>query len=212
MKIRFAHILIVSSLFVSGCAGGMRAPIVDASISNSDTNGVVEESAGVDVDASVGEASVESSDVVITALGDVELSSAVLSSLGDEEVSSTVLPALAPEVIGDDAPNPAVAALLNNANAQTQAGRHDQAAASLERAVKIEPKNAWVWHWLARSRLQLGELDQAQSLAARSNSFARNDRRLLSDNWSLIAEARQRGGDQAGARAAQLRAAQFTEG
>ena len=202
MKIHFANMLIVSSLFVTGCAGGMRAPVVDASISNSDSNAVVVESvgvesAGVDVGASVGEASVESSDVVITALG-------------DEELSSAVLPAS--EVIGADVPSPAVVALLNNANAQTQAGRHDQAAASLERAVKIEPKNAWVWHRLARSRLQLGELDQAQSLAARSNSFARNDRRLLSDNWSLIAEARQLGGDQAGARAAQLRAAQFTEG
>jgi Flp pilus assembly protein TadD len=201
MKKNLVIVVCLSSAVLGGCAGGQRAPVVDTSISGAETNAV--STATVDVSgASIDTTGVtESSDVVVTALGDEEVSTVDLAA----PAAPSTVPATA-------AVNPAVVALLNNANAQTRAGKHNEAAASLERALKITPKDAWLWHKLARTRLNLGETGQAQSLAARSNSYAQNDRRLLADNWGLIAEARQLGGDSAGANAAQLRAAQFSEG
>ncbi len=101
-----------------------------------------------------------------------------------------------PAAKGSDAPaNPAVVALLNDANLAMQNGRDDRAAASLERALSIEPRNAWLWHRLASTRLKQGELDQAAALAAKSNSFASPDRKLQAANWRIIADVHRRLGD-----------------
>ena len=75
-----------------------------------------------------------------------------------------------------------------------------------ERALDIEPENAWLWHRLAQVRLQQGRLDQAASFAAKSNTLAVSDPRLSAENWGLIASVRQQQGDLAGAREASERA------
>lgn len=106
--------------------------------------------------------------------------------------------------------NPAVIALLNDANQAMQQGRNDRAAASLERALAIEPRNAWLWHRLASARLEQGELDQAASLAAKSNSLAADDRSLQAKNWRIIADVHRRRGDLAAARSAEDNAAQLS--
>jgi len=98
--------------------------------------------------------------------------------------------------------NPAVVALLNDANRASSAGRHAHAAASLERALSIEPQSAWLWHRLALIRLAQENLGQAAALAAKSNSLAGNDRRLQSDNWRLIAEVHRRRGENTAAKSA----------
>jgi Flp pilus assembly protein TadD len=94
-----------------------------------------------------------------------------------------------------DAPreNVAVARLMENARADTRAGRLAEAGASLERALRIEPRNPRLWHELARVRLAQGQFAQAENLAARSNSFAGSDSTLRSQNEQLIAEARAAG-------------------
>lgn len=97
---------------------------------------------------------------------------------------------------------PAVVALLDSARADSAAGRLSNAAASLERALRIEPRNPRLWQELARVRFQQGNYAQAESLAARSNSWAGSDSALRADNWRLIAQARDARGDAAGARAA----------
>jgi len=102
--------------------------------------------------------------------------------------------------------NIAVAGLMETARADAGAGRHANAAATLERALRIEPRNARLWHELARVRLMQGEYEQAESIAARSNSWAGSDGALRADNWRLIAEARAARGDTAGARSALERA------
>lgn len=96
----------------------------------------------------------------------------------------------------------AVTSLREGARADVAAGRLAHAEASLERALRIEPRNPYLWQELARLRLQQGHYAQAESVAARSNSWAGGDNRLRAENWRLIAQAREGRGDAAGAKAA----------
>ncbi len=96
----------------------------------------------------------------------------------------------------------AIASLLDGARADTTAGRLANAAASLERALRIEPRNPRLWQELARVRLKQGDYAQVESTAARSNSWAGGDSGLRAENWRLIAHAREARGDAEGARAA----------
>jgi predicted Zn-dependent protease len=98
--------------------------------------------------------------------------------------------------------NIAIASLLDGARADTAAGRLTNAAASLERALRIEPRNPHLWQELARVRLKQGDYAQVESVAARSNSWAGGDHALRAENWRLIAQAREARGDAAGAKAA----------
>ena len=97
---------------------------------------------------------------------------------------------------------PAVASLIDNARLDSQAGRYSNAAASLERALRIEPRNPRLWQELSRVRLAQRDYDQAESCAQRSNSWAGSDNALRFENWQLIAQAREARGDSAGAKAA----------
>jgi tetratricopeptide (TPR) repeat protein len=97
---------------------------------------------------------------------------------------------------------PVIAGLLDGARADAASGRLANAAASLERALRIEPRNPRLWQELARVRLKQGEYAQAESTAARSNSWAGGDSALRAENWRLIAQSREARGDAEGARAA----------
>jgi tetratricopeptide (TPR) repeat protein len=97
------------------------------------------------------------------------------------------------------ASEPAVVALLAAAERHAAQGQPDQAAASLERAIRIQPRDATLWHRLAKIKFAQGQFQQAQQLAAKSNALAGNDRRLKAANWQLIAAARTKLGDTAGA-------------
>lgn len=97
---------------------------------------------------------------------------------------------------------PAVVALVNAADTQARSGKLDGAAASLERALRIEPHNAVLWQKLADIRLQQKRYDQALQLAARSNSYASGDTLLQARTWRIIAKAKEAKGDDAGAQQA----------
>ena len=105
--------------------------------------------------------------------------------------------------------NVAVAGLLQSARSDSAAGKLTNAAATLERALRIEPRNPRLWQELARVRLKQGEYAQAESVASRSNSFAGRDDGLRAENWRLIAQAREARGDPDGARAAEQTAAKL---
>jgi len=98
--------------------------------------------------------------------------------------------------------NPAIASLMDTARADSEAGRLTNAAASIERALRIEPRNPRLWQELSRVRFKNGDYAQAESTAARSNSWAGSDRDLRAENWRLIAQAREARGDAEGAKAA----------
>lgn len=102
--------------------------------------------------------------------------------------------------------NQAVVALLDSAADYVADQEWDNAAAALERALRIEPSDAGIWHDLAQIRLQQREYDQASSLAAKSNSLARGNTFVQVRNWRLIAVARRALGDEAGADVAEAQA------
>ena len=193
----FALVIVVATLTgLDGCASSPLAPVIE--IEHSSTQAPLESSP---VSAAVS----ESSGVVVRAVGDESTEAVALAPL---ELSASEL-APAESQIDHMPVNPAVVALLNTATSHSNAGQHDAASASLERALQIEPQDAWLWHRLARIRMAQGSPEEAANLAARSNTFATNDRPLLADNWRLIAATRQQLGDASGARAANLRADEF---
>ena len=100
---------------------------------------------------------------------------------------------------------------MESARAEAEAGKLINAAATLERALRIEPRNPRLWHELARVRLKQGEFTQAESVALRSSSWAGGDNALRAENWRLIAQAREARGDREGARAALDNAERITK-
>lgn len=103
--------------------------------------------------------------------------------------------------------SPAIAALVREAEAHRAGGQFDHAAATLERAIRIQPRNAELWQQLAAVRLQQGQPGLAEDLAKKSNTLAQGNRTLILKNWALIAEARRLKGDVQGAADAEAKAA-----
>jgi len=101
--------------------------------------------------------------------------------------------------------SPAAAVLLNQASQQARAGELEQASATLERALRIEPDNPWIWHQLGLVRLFQRQDEQAAQLAARSNALT-SDAGLQARNWRLIAQSKERLGETDDARSAAARA------
>ncbi len=96
--------------------------------------------------------------------------------------------------------------LMKEADRQAQAKDYSAAAATLERALRIEPRNAYLWNRLARVRLEQGQYHLASGLADRSNALAGSAAQLKQDNWGIIATARRQTGDSAGAAEAERKA------
>ncbi len=86
--------------------------------------------------------------------------------------------------------NDTVLALLSDAETLAEAGNLAAAAASLERALRIDPRNARLWNRLAHIRLKQGRYALAANLAAKSISLAAGDPELLRDNRNIIGQAR----------------------
>ena len=105
--------------------------------------------------------------------------------------------------------NRAVIALLDKARLDTVSGQREAAGASLERALRIEPRNAWLWLELAQLRLTQGQYAQAVSLAQKSRSFSSGDHSLQALSWRVIGNARIAQGNPAGAEAAFKHAAEL---
>ena len=114
-----------------------------------------------------------------------------------------------PPVVAAPKENIAIAGLMESARADAAAGKLPNAAASLERALRIEPRNPRLWSELARIRFQQRDYAQAESTALRSESWAGKDNLLRADNWRLIAAARDARGDSAGAQQAREAASRF---
>jgi len=100
----------------------------------------------------------------------------------------------------------AVISLLEKARDATKQGDYQRAEVLLERTVRIEPRNASLWHYLAKLRLHQTRYNEAIGLAQKSNNLVRSNDHLKADNWRIIAHAKYQMGDVSGAQAAQTKA------
>lgn len=133
--------------------------------------------------------------------------SPVVTPQSSDQGTAVVTPLARPQTVAMQAqPNRAVYGLRKNAERQRNQGNYKAAAATLERALRISPRDALLWNRLATVRIELREYDQVENLAAKSNALAGNNLSLQADNWRLIARARHAMGDVSGARSASTKA------
>ncbi len=119
------------------------------------------------------------------------------------------VPPVAPDRPGSATPArpPAVVALLDRVDTAAATGNPAQAAAELERALRISPRDGELWLRLARVRLQQKQWQQAEAVALKCISLPESGPITRKSAWSLISAARAARGDAAGSAAARQRAA-----
>ena len=91
--------------------------------------------------------------------------------------------------------SPVIIALLDDVTDYENSGNSQQAEATLERAIRIEPKNPLLWHRLGLLQLREKQWQQAIAMAQKSNSLAANNTDLQLNNWKIIAQASKEMGD-----------------
>ncbi|MDH0427857.1 tetratricopeptide repeat protein [Stutzerimonas stutzeri] len=116
------------------------------------------------------------------------------------------IPASGSGLAADEQLDGPVLALLTTAQQQQGGGDLNGAASSLERAQRIAPREPQVLYRLAQVRLAQGDATQAEQLSRRALSYASGRPALQASLWELIAQARERQGDSAGAAQARERA------
>lgn len=99
-----------------------------------------------------------------------------------------------------------VLALLTAARDQEGRGDLGGASSSLERAMRIAPREPQVFYRLAQVRLAQGDAAQAEQMAQRGLSYAAGRPTLQAGLWELIARAREQQGNAAGAAEARQKA------
>ena len=100
----------------------------------------------------------------------------------------------------------AVTSLLKQADRQARQNDLDGAVGTVERALRIEPRNAHLWYRLAQLRLGQGRAPLAADLAVKSLALTGGDVELKRKNWRLIARAKRSAGDINGAKVAERKA------
>lgn len=99
-------------------------------------------------------------------------------------------------VLGTPGPTrePAVLALAEAADEKLRNRDPESAAAALERALRMAPADAWLWHRLAQVRLGQGRWQLAMVLARKSDALASANPELRAANARLIARAQRLSG------------------
>lgn len=105
--------------------------------------------------------------------------------------------------------SPAVGSLVMAANENTQGGNLDSAVSSIERAIRIEPRNATLYYKLAVLRLKQSKPRLAEDIARKAALLAVNDNALKKHSWLLIANARELQNNKDGAKKAKAEAAKY---
>jgi tetratricopeptide (TPR) repeat protein len=99
----------------------------------------------------------------------------------------------APDRIHESVPVPeegkAAGTLLASARQNVRAGEFDQAEMTLERALRVEPRNARLWHEMAQVKFGRNDYRQAVQFCIKSNSLAGKDYGLIQQNWLLMEKA-----------------------
>jgi tetratricopeptide (TPR) repeat protein len=80
-------------------------------------------------------------------------------------------------------------ALLQQSQYQQDMGDYPQAAASLERALRIDASSPLLWIELGRVRLTEGDYQQAEQIGRRAQSLAAGNEFLESESLQLVVDA-----------------------
>ncbi|MBL4904430.1 MAG: hypothetical protein JKY62_17540, partial [Desulfocapsa sp.] len=105
------------------------------------------------------------------------------STTQQSETRKTTIPPVSPTS------TPTVQNIQAQATQLSNRGLFAAAAQTLERGLRIAPKNASLWSQLAAVRLQQQQYGQAQSMAQKSNTLAGANAPLIQKNNSIIIEA-----------------------
>jgi predicted Zn-dependent protease len=189
--VRFGSLMMFAAILISGCSsqGGTMAPVEDRTGSANNSANYGNEV----IDQTVDEPETRPY-VAPPATAPVQAPSA--ESRADVQI--------APKKT-----NSAVTSLVTVADVKMKGGQYDQAAASLERALRHDAKNAEVWSKLAEVRLLQSEYAQAETTALKSNALSDGDTSLMARNWRIISKSRRLRGDSVGADEAEVRAYQL---
>ena len=85
--------------------------------------------------------------------------------------------------------SPATGALVAQAHKQANTGAYEPAAATIERALRIEPENPLLWIELGQVRLGEGNASQANSMGHKALALATGDAQAQASSWRLIADS-----------------------
>lgn len=98
-------------------------------------------------------------------------------------------PALVPPASTPNNPATPTATLLVAVDAAIAAGELERAAALCERALRISPRDAYLWYRLASIHMQQQRYADAEGVARRALSFARSDAQLSQSINNLLQQA-----------------------
>jgi tetratricopeptide (TPR) repeat protein len=131
-----------------------------------------------------------------------------------EAAIPAVAPPAAPEIpalppVSMASFSPAILALATEADQNAHSGQYESAGAKIERALRIDPRNAILTYKLASIRLKQEQPRLAEDLAKKAALLAGTDRDIKKRSWLLIAESRRMQNDPDGAQQAQQKALQF---
>lgn len=87
--------------------------------------------------------------------------------------------------------SPAADTLLAQANSKAANGEIPQAIATLERAVRLQPRNGHAWLRLAELYLAQGEYHKAEQFAGRAQQFSTGDTSMLRRINAVIRQAQE---------------------
>ena len=85
--------------------------------------------------------------------------------------------------------NAASRALVNQAETQRKSRNFVQAAATLERALRIEPNNPLLWLAYGELRMDESNYAQAENMGRKAVASASGDPRTQANAWRLIADS-----------------------
>jgi len=85
--------------------------------------------------------------------------------------------------------NAASRALVDQADVQRKSKNFMQAAATLERALRIEPHNPLLWLEYGNLRMDEGNFAQAENMGRKAVASASGDVRTQANAWRLVAES-----------------------
>ncbi|MGP5350766.1 tetratricopeptide repeat protein [Pseudomonas helleri] len=121
-------------------------------------------------------------------------------------ITPSGIPSSSSGLAADEQLDGPVLALLTTAQQQQASGDLNGASSSLERAQRVAPREPQVLYRLAEVRMAQGDAAQAEQFARRGLTFASGRPDLQASLWGLIAQARDKQGDAAGAALARQKA------